>query len=766
MILRTTASGVQKVSLPSSSLPVPAHGRDVVKKGGVLAFQPAPSSGSGDVASPLKEEEAPSRKRAPPTPLVAAHAPARPSKPPSKPVAKPSAAPQESEDWGAPPQDWVAPSQARPVEPAVRKRPEPPAAKRPRTSEDLLEVEGTTLDDLLAAEEAAEQKEELEEEPLASGPPPQASLPPGSRRPVPPRTPPPPPRGTADGARVPPITPRAPATTASSGCARSAAKLDRGADKGLLEEHPEWARRCTIEAARPGQPQRLNVSMAEAELGDEQLSEWCTWMDKRFEQACPSAANQVSGRMRFKAPVIDLSENRFGVTGIKALCTMLEKHRVQCEVFRIAGNNLGNEAVRCIAKYLSSSSQALAMELHLSRNKVNQHGLTWLLGSLAMHPAYPVWNEDTHRFVPLRLRVEGNKIKAESLHTVLQQACQTVGCTISFGDRPFVDMYKHNSVVHLGGGWTMPQDVVLPSPELQPRPLFAAPGRGAVKTPGSCSPDELAREEPRVLYEDDDVAVVLKPAGWACLPQPKGVNAAWVKLKPLARRQQILELLKQAQSPPLQAWLLLHFGGDPNCDASRDQSSDRGLAHRLDVDTSGPLLIGKTLQGVEHAKKQIGLGVLKDYVVLVHGTFSTDRGECCAAIDTSWFAEERCVRIGGTGLPATTVWEVVAEYESLDESEKYSLVLCRMVTLRTHQIRVHMQHLGHPIVGDSVYGSSMPSFCPRLCVHKFRIGFFTVKGEAKLVTCSLQTVPDLWKVLGGLRKVGGMAMMGCGAPGM
>jgi len=187
----------------------------------------------------------------------------------------------------------------------------------------------------------------------------------------------------------------------------------------------------------------------------------------------------------------------------------------------------------------------------------------------------------------------------------------------------------------------------------------------------------------------------------------------------------------------------------------------------LDLDTSGPLLVGKTLKGYEHARKQIVSGLLKDYIALVHGTPATDRGECCAPIDTSAYTETKRVRIDPGGQPATTVWEVVAEYESPDRRDRYSLVHCRMVTLRTHQVRVHLQHLGHPLVGDRLYGAGEPpEFCPRIFLHKVRTGFFNLQGQACVELCSLQTVPDLWRTLGRLRKVGGMAMMGCGAPGL
>uniref|UniRef100_A0A7S4RF37 Pseudouridine synthase RsuA/RluA-like domain-containing protein n=1 Tax=Alexandrium monilatum TaxID=311494 RepID=A0A7S4RF37_9DINO len=551
-------------------------------------------------------------------------------------------------------------------------------------------------------------------------------------------------------------------------------------DAQLREEHPEWSDRCAIEAAKPGQPQRLTISMAEVSLGDDGLTDWCKWMDRRLSVARPSTA-AAAGRARFRAGTIDFSENELTAVGVKALCAMLEKHGVRSEVLRLTGNNIGNEGLRCIAKFLTSSSQAPAQELHMSRNKVTAEGLKWLLSSFAMHPAYPVWNNETERFVPMWLRIENNKIKPGAGYAALQAACSSLALSVCTGEKSgetkcgprqcvntgCSDEVKHNCVAHLTG-WRPEGAEPLPAPSPHAKPLFAPPGRGAPKAAPS-GVEEPVREEPRVVYEDDDLAIVLKPAGWSCLPQPKGVDPAWARLKPLARRKQVGELMTMASSaPPLQAWLLLHFGADPNCDASRDQGSDRGLAHRLDLDTSGPILIGKTLKGYEHARKQVLAGLLKDYVALVHGTLPTERGEIVAPIDASAYQQLKRVRVDSSGQPATTVWEAIAEYESPERrDERYTLVQCRVGTLRTHQIRAHLQHMGFPVVGDKLYGNGEPpSFCPRIFLHKCRIGFFNVKGQTCVETCSLQTAPDLWNALGCLRKVGGMAMKGCGAPGL
>jgi len=437
-------------------------------------------------------------------------------------------------------------------------------------------------------------------------------------------------------------------------------------------------------------------------------------------------------------------------------------------------------ALRHVVRFLSSTGTVPLHELYLSRNKFTVEGLKWLLGCVAVHPAYPVWRSDTERYLPLWIRIDDNLIDTGNVHAALQTICSSICCSVCCGEQSgdakcsmrqcvnigCCDDMKHNCIAHICH-WGQPADgTLLPEPGPHALQVFTSPGRGVAARPPSGA-EEPMRAEPRIIYEDDDIAVVLKPQGWSCMPNPPDVNPAWGRMKPLAKRQQVAELLTQSAPAPLQGWLLLRFGADPNCEASRDQASDRGMTHRLDVDTSGPLLVGKTLRGCEHSRKQIVAGILKDYVVLVHGTLSTSRGECNAPINTKVYSELKHVTIDANGQPATTVWEVLVEYQSPDKQETYTLMHCRMATLRTHQIRIHMQHLGHPIVGDPIYGSEdKPVFCPRIFLHKFRIGFFNVQGEACIETCSLQTMPDLWKALGRLSKVGGMAMTGCGAPGL
>lgn len=794
-MLKHTPQGVQRIqprsgaapspvtSVPAASArapPTPTSGKP--SAGGVLSFKSvaaAPKAGAMSWAGPCYDDE----PAAPPGP---------------KPVKRPS-----DDSWmmpsakggGGRPGEGVPKSKSAgggPAPPSAKARAPLAARARPKIQDDgmgsVLETadwkaqfdkeweaamdggaEGAAAGD--NQEEYEEAEDEYEEEPSAPQPPPtkrlraaEGSAPwRGGGAPQMPDTPPPAHmmrkgagKGPGKGAAAAPITPAN---------VRQAAAKAGPSEAQIRDEHPEWATHCTIDPAKPGQPQRLTISMAELGLGDAKLVEWSEWMDRRLSAEGSGAPGQM--RARFKASTIDLTENKLGLGGMKDLCAMLEKHRIRCEILRLSGNLIGNEAVRYVAKYLTSSSQAMSQEVHLARNRLTSEGVKWLLGSLAVHPAYPVWNNESQRYVPIRLRVENNKIKPDIGYKMLQTVSSKMFCGVCLDERPYVDMHKHNCTVHFSN-WDVADDVdPLPAPAAHARPVFAPPGRGAQKPPPTGAEGQALRDEPRVVYEDDDIAVVMKPNGWSCLAQPRGVNPAWTKLKPLQRRQQVAELLMQKAAAPLQGWLLLHFGADPGCDATRDAPCERGLAHRFDVDTSGPMLIGKSSKGFEHCRKQIVAGILKDYIVLVHGSFSTERGECGAPIDTSTYATTKCVRADSSGQEATTVWEAIAEYEDPKGQERYTLVHCRMVTLKTHQVRVHMQHLGHPIVGDTVYGSGdVPSFCPRIFIHKLRIGFFNLNAQAVVETCSLQSVPDLWKAISGLRKVGGMAMMGCGAPGL
>jgi len=129
-------------------------------------------------------------------------------------------------------------------------------------------------------------------------------------------------------------------------------------------------------------------------------------------------------------------------------------------------------------------------------------------------------------------------------------------------------------------------------------------------------------------------------------------------------------------------------------------------------------------------------------------------------------------KISERGEPAITLCEALAYYEDVDSGDVYTLVHLRIVTGRTHQIRVHMMHLGHPVVGDMQYVTDQAlidrdfKLCDRIFLHKFRIAFFNMKGEPVIRACPLRMAPKLWRALECLRRTDTFSLQGCDAPGL
>ena len=172
-----------------------------------------------------------------------------------------------------------------------------------------------------------------------------------------------------------------------------------------------------------------------------------------------------------------------------------------------------------------------------------------------------------------------------------------------------------------------------------------------------------------VLHEDADVVVIDKPAGLVVHPAAGHADGTLVNA------------------------LLFHVK-----DLSGVGGEIRpGIVHRLDKDTSGVMIIDK--HDAAHRKLTEAWNterVRKEYVALVYGTPSNERGTIEAPIGRDPRDRKRMAVVAG-GRAAIT------DYEVAERLRYVSLVRCRLRTGRTHQIRVHMKHLGHPIVGDPVY---------------------------------------------------------------
>jgi 23S rRNA pseudouridine1911/1915/1917 synthase len=133
-----------------------------------------------------------------------------------------------------------------------------------------------------------------------------------------------------------------------------------------------------------------------------------------------------------------------------------------------------------------------------------------------------------------------------------------------------------------------------------------------------------------------------------------------------------------------------------------------GIVHRLDKDTSGLLVAAKndaahqslSAQFADHGRSG---AMRRGYLAFVWGVPNRQRGTIVAPIDRHTHAREKmAVREGGR--EAVTNWEIVERYKGIDGKPVAALLACQLETGRTHQIRVHLAHIGHPLMGDAVYG--------------------------------------------------------------
>lgn len=177
-----------------------------------------------------------------------------------------------------------------------------------------------------------------------------------------------------------------------------------------------------------------------------------------------------------------------------------------------------------------------------------------------------------------------------------------------------------------------------------------------------------------------------------------------------------------------------------------------GIVHRLDKDTSGVMLVAKDdkiLRLLSEEFKQRRMD--KEYTALLHGIMQKRQGRIVAAIGRHSVNRQKMAVRELTGRHAATNWQVIAELE-----DRFSLVRLRIETGRTHQIRVHMAHLGHPVAGDAVYGSHRQNQrFPRQLLHASRLGFaHPITGRRLDLVAPLW--PDFLQILQGLN--GGIAL--------
>lgn len=172
-----------------------------------------------------------------------------------------------------------------------------------------------------------------------------------------------------------------------------------------------------------------------------------------------------------------------------------------------------------------------------------------------------------------------------------------------------------------------------------------------------------------IVYEDDDVIVVNKPQGMVVHPAPGHPDHTLVNA------------------------LLYH---SPLSTINGEFRP--GIVHRIDKDTSGLLMVAKNDMAHRSLAAQLKAKTNeREYVALVHGVIKEDRGTIDAPLGRSPKDRKKQAVVAG-GRHAVTHFKVLKRYRH------YTLVSCRLETGRTHQIRVHMKYIGHPLAGDPLYG--------------------------------------------------------------
>lgn len=271
-----------------------------------------------------------------------------------------------------------------------------------------------------------------------------------------------------------------------------------------------------------------------------------------------------------------------------------------------------------------------------------------------------------------------------------------------------------------------------------------------------------------ILYQDDDLAVVNKPAGVvvnkAKSVRGKTIQGWWIKrLLPLVRQNAVD---KEWQS-------LIPIDFDNQYGTPEATFTNRGgLVHRLDKDTSGCLVLAKNPGALVNLLQQFkDRKTHKTYCCLVHGRFGVLSGEITWSIARHPGYSYK-MAVMSEGRMALTKYQIITEYEGFSTQAKtklpnlsqlesryqgFSLVECWPETGRMHQIRVHMNHLGHPLVCDQLYTGRKrarydQTWCPRLFLHATQLQF-THPRSGEQLSIKSNLAPELKNVLDLLQDV-------------
>lgn len=220
-----------------------------------------------------------------------------------------------------------------------------------------------------------------------------------------------------------------------------------------------------------------------------------------------------------------------------------------------------------------------------------------------------------------------------------------------------------------------------------------------------------------IVYEDSDVAVVNKPQGMVV--HPSAGHASGTLVNALLYHVKDLSTINGVVRP--------------------------GIVHRIDKDTSGLLMIAKNDKAHQALAQELKeKKSLRQYVAIVHGNLPNDRGVIEAPIGRS-DKDRKKQAVTAKGKPALTRFQVLERFGD------FTLVELTLETGRTHQIRVHMAYIGHPIAGDPVYGPRKTLAGHGQFLHAQTLGF-THPTTGELMTFSVDAPAIFQETLEKLRK--------------
>jgi len=203
--------------------------------------------------------------------------------------------------------------------------------------------------------------------------------------------------------------------------------------------------------------------------------------------------------------------------------------------------------------------------------------------------------------------------------------------------------------------------------------------------------------EPAILYEDNDLLILNKPAGLAVHSDQRSTG------------------------PFLTDWLLRV---QPNLQAVGEDPTRPGIVHRLDKDTSGVLVVAKTASAYHYLKSAFQTGlVVKQYLVIVIGRFKGGPGTVGEINHPIGRSRQDPRRRVASAKAFGRLRAACTRYRVLAEASDFSLLLAEPVSGRTHQLRAHFKALQHPVAGDALYGPAgrAPAGLKRQALHAWKL---------------------------------------------